>query len=71
MVTMMTAQLLARQLASFEAANSNASVKTILSKIESVFGLPRGSVCLLDPNGKSAPAGSKIRSLREKWKRTE
>ncbi len=55
----------------FKAANSNASVKTIQSKIESVFGLPRGSVCLLDPNGKSAPAVSKIRSLREKWKRTE
>lgn len=55
----------------FKAANSNASVKTIQSKIESVFGLPRGSVCLRAPNGKNALERSKIRSLREKWKRTE
>lgn len=55
----------------FKAANSNASVKTIQAKIESVFGLPRGSVCLLDPSGKKSAERGRIRGLREKWKRAD
>lgn len=52
----------------FKVARSDASVKTIQSNIEKVFGLPRGSVCLLTPEAKKANLRSSIKSLRSKWK---
>lgn len=52
----------------FKVARSDASVKTIQSTIEKVFGLPRGCVCLLTPEAKKASPGSSIKSLRNKWK---
>lgn len=52
----------------FKAARSDASVKTIQSEIEKVFGLPRGSVCLLNPDNQKAKATSSIKRLRDKWK---
>jgi uncharacterized protein YigA (DUF484 family) len=38
----------------FKVARSDASVKTIQTTIEKVFGLPHGSVCLLTPDGQNA-----------------
>jgi hypothetical protein len=52
----------------FKVARSDASVKTIQATIEKVFGLPRGCVCLLTPEAKSASLGSSIKNLRNKWK---
>ncbi len=52
----------------FKVARSDASVKTIQSNIEKVFGLPRGSVCLLTPEAQKANLRSSIKSLRNKWK---
>ena len=52
----------------FKVARSDASIKTIQSTIEMVFGLPRGCVCLLTPEAKKASLGSSIKSLRNKWK---
>lgn len=52
----------------FKIARSDASVKTIQSQIEKVFGLPKGCVCLLTPeNKKSAPRLS-IKKMRSRWK---
>lgn len=52
----------------FKVARSDASVKSIQSKIEKVFGLPRGSVCLLTPENKKASPKSLIKKLRDRWK---
>lgn len=52
----------------FKVARSDASIKTIQSTIEKVFGLPRGCVSLLTPEAKKATPGSSIKSLRNKWK---
>lgn len=52
----------------FKVARSDASVKTIQSNIEKIFGLPPGSVCLLTPDAKKASLRSSIKSLRNKWK---
>ncbi|MDD3758564.1 MAG: hypothetical protein PHN76_10410 [Advenella sp.] len=52
----------------FRAARSDASVKSIQSSIEEVYGLPRGCVCLLTPEKKKASPSSSIKKLRDKWK---
>lgn len=52
----------------FKVARSDASVKSIQSTIEKVFGLPRGSVCLLTPGNKKANMRSSIKKLRDNWK---
>lgn len=52
----------------FRVARSDASVKSIQSRIEKVFGLPYGSVCLLTPENKKANPKSSIKKLRDKWK---
>ena len=52
----------------FKVARSDASVKTIQRQIEKVFGLPKGSVCLLTPENKKSNPKSSIKKLREKWK---
>lgn len=55
----------------FKAARSDASVRSVKGTIEKVFGLPKGSVALLSPEGRRVSAAMKIRSLRNKWKRQE
>lgn len=52
----------------FNSARNDASIKSIKKSIEKVFGLPRGSVCLLTPNNKKAKSDSSIRKIREDWK---
>ena len=52
----------------FKVARSDASIKSIQASIEKVFGLPRGSVCLLTPENKKANSNSSIKKLRDKWK---
>ena len=51
----------------FRIARSDASVGTIRSTIESVFGLPEGSVALCDPSGRPLRADAKIATLRKRW----
>jgi len=48
-------------------ARSDASVGSIKSAIETVFGLPEGSVALCGPDGKHLRADAKIRTLRNRW----
>lgn len=52
----------------FKAAKSNASIKSIQTSIEKVFGLPRGSVQLITPEKRPAGLKSKVKSLRDLWK---
>lgn len=52
----------------FKIARNDASVNAIQKNIEKVFGLPRGSVCLLVPGNKKSNPRSSIKSLRNKWK---
>lgn len=52
----------------FRVARGDASIKTIQTEIEKIFGLPRGCVCLLTPENKKAKPNSLIKSLRNKWK---
>ncbi|NVN80042.1 MULTISPECIES: hypothetical protein [unclassified Vibrio] len=49
------------------ATRSDASVGSIRSTIEEVFGLPEGSVRLCDPEGYSLRADAKIATLRKRW----
>lgn len=51
----------------FRIARSDASVGTIRSTIESVFGLPEGSVALCNPSGSPLRADAKIATLRKRW----
>ena len=48
-------------------ARSDASVGSIKNAIETVFGLPEGSVALCAPDGKHLRADAKIRTLRNRW----
>ncbi|WCB45729.1 hypothetical protein [Nitratidesulfovibrio vulgaris] len=48
-------------------ARSDASVGSIKSRIEEVFGLPEGSVALCAPDGKSMRSDAKIKTLRNRW----
>ena len=52
----------------FKTARSDASVKTIQKNIEKVFGLPKGSVCLLTPENNKCRPQTSIKKLRSKWK---
>ena len=53
----------------FRQARSDASVGSIRSTIEQVFGLPEGSVQLVGPLGKVLRADAKISTLRKRWQR--
>lgn len=53
----------------FRAARADAGVGTIRATIESVFGLPAGSVALCGPDGKSLRADATIRTLRKRWEK--
>jgi hypothetical protein len=55
----------------FKVARSDASVKTIQSTIERVFGLPSGCVILQTPDKKKAKPSSSIKALRGKWKNSD
>jgi hypothetical protein len=46
---------------------SDASVRAGERTIERVFGLPRGSVQLVLPNGRPARGDKKIKKLLEEW----
>lgn len=48
-------------------ARKDAIVGSIKRKIESVFGLPEGSVALLKPDGRELRADAKIGTLRQLW----
>ena len=52
-------------------ARSDATVRTIKAKIEKIFGLPEGSVALLNPDKSKVYANLKIGRLRQRWKETE
>lgn len=53
------------------AARADASVGTIKRKIEKTFGLPRGSISLLGPDGRSLRANALISTLRRRWKQQQ
>jgi hypothetical protein len=53
--------------ARFRAARSDASVGSIVRSIESVFGLPEGSVALRGPDKKPLRSDAAIRTLRKRW----
>ncbi|MES2631835.1 MAG: hypothetical protein V4669_02625 [Pseudomonadota bacterium] len=48
-------------------ARSDASVGSIKSNIEQVFGLPEGSVALCGPDGKALRSDALIKTLRGRW----
>lgn len=54
----------------FKTARSDASVHSIQSSIEKVFGLPVGSVCLLTRENKKANPKSSIKKLRDNWNKS-
>lgn len=49
------------------AARNDARVGSIKTKIETLFGLPEGSVILQGPNGQPLRADAFIRTLRARW----
>jgi len=49
------------------AARSDATVGTIRRTIEEIFGLPKGSVQLCDPDGRKLKGNALIRTLRNRW----
>lgn len=49
------------------AARNDARVGSIKTKIETLFGLPEGSVVLQGPNGQPLRANALIRTLRARW----
>lgn len=51
----------------FRRARADASIGSIKARIESVFGLPEGSVALCGPDGKVLRSDAKIRTLRKRW----
>lgn len=53
--------------ARFRAARSDASVGSIARSIESVFGLPEGSVALRGPDKRPLRSDATIRTLRKRW----
>ena len=48
-------------------ARKDATVGSIKRKIESVYGLPEGSVALLSPDDSKLKANAKIGTLRKRW----
>jgi hypothetical protein len=53
--------------ARYRAARADASIGSIRRQIESVFGLPEGSVALCGPDGKPLRSDAKIATLRRRW----
>ena len=51
----------------YRPARKDATVGSIKRQIESVFGLPEGSVALLSPDGRKLNANAKIGILRKRW----
>jgi len=51
----------------FRVARSDASVGRIKQTIETVFGLPEGSVSLCGPDGRALRSDATIRTLRKRW----
>ena len=49
------------------ATRSDARVRTIQRKIELYYGLPQGSVRLVNPDRSIIHPSAKIRTLRERW----
>ena len=49
------------------AARGDARVGSIRNTIESLFGLPEGSVALVGPDGRALRADAFIRTLRTRW----
>lgn len=53
--------------ARYRAARADASIGSIKRQIESVFGLPEGSVSLCGPDGKALRSDARIATLRKRW----
>jgi hypothetical protein len=51
----------------FRAARVDATVGSIIKRIEHDYKLPEGSVALKLPNGRRAHVDGKIRNLLERW----
>lgn len=51
----------------YRVARNDASVSSITSAVEDIFGLPEGSVKLVRPDGTKKRADATIRSLRDEW----
>jgi hypothetical protein len=54
--------------ARYRAARSDARVGTIKRNIEKTFGLPKGSIAILGPDGKSLRANALVSTVRRRWK---
>lgn len=52
----------------FRRARSDASVGAIKRSIETIFGLPTGSVKLCGPDGRPLRSDAEVRTLRKRWK---
>ena len=53
--------------ARYRAARADASIGSIRRQIETVFGLPEGSVALCGPDGRPLRADARIATLRRRW----
>jgi hypothetical protein len=53
--------------ARYRAARADASIASIKRQIESVFGLPEGSVALCGPDGRPLRSDARIATLRRRW----
>lgn len=51
----------------YRIARADASIASIRRTIESVFGLPEGSVALRGPDGKNIKGNASIATLRKRW----
>lgn len=51
----------------FRLARNDASIESIQRTIESKFGIPAGSVRLVNPNGRKIRANATVGTLRENW----
>jgi hypothetical protein len=53
--------------ARYRAARADASIGSIKRQIETVFGLPEGSVALCGPDGRALRSDARIATLRRRW----
>jgi len=53
----------------FRKARSDASIESTQRNLEKTFGLPRGSVRLVYPNGRKARSDASVGSLVENWEK--
>jgi hypothetical protein len=56
-----------RMRARYRAARADASIGSIRHQIETLFGLPEGSVALCGPEGNALRADARIKTLRRRW----